>query len=282
MNSPTIDTQRGLVYFGTGQNHGVPTDENSDAIFALALNDGRLVWKTQATARDTWPVLAGQKPASNAVNWDFDFSASPILVTDPQGHDILLAGQKSGEVFGLNPDNGNILWRKRLGRGGAMGGVHFGMAAAGRTLFVPMHDNDTWLETLHPAITDPGKPGLYAVDAFSGTAKWSVPVHKHCQPPRRCLGYSAAITAIPGAVFAARRDGELQAFNSRNGALLWSFDTVQEFTTLNGDLARGGDIAGPGPVIVDGMVYINSGYGIYGGVPGNVLLAFSVGGGDEP
>jgi polyvinyl alcohol dehydrogenase (cytochrome) len=33
---------------------------------------------------------------------------------------------------------------------------------------------------------------------------------------------------------------------------------------------------GPGPTIAGDMLYVNSGYGQWGGLPGNVLLAFSV------
>ena len=275
MNSPTIDKQRGLLYFGTGQNHGSPADTNSDAVFAIAISDGHIVWKTQTTVGDTWPAFSSQPNDNHEVHQDFDFSASPILIAGEGGNDILVAGQKSGEIFGFNPDNGDIVWRRQLGRGGAMGGVHFGMAAQGQTVFVPIHDNDTWLETLQPALTGSAKPGLFALDAFSGKQLWSAPLQKNCRKGDRCLGYSAAITATPHAVFAARRDGELQAFNSRTGALIWSFDTAREFTALNGDLASGGSIAGAGPVVVDGMVYLNSGYGLYGSLPGNVLLAFS-------
>ena len=154
-----------------------------------------------------------------------------------------------------------------------MGGVHFGMAADGQVVFVPIHDNDTWLTSLHPIPKGLASPGLYALDAFTGSRLWSAVVD--CSGRRACLGYSAPITAIPGVVFAAARDGQLHAYDSKSGKRLWSFDTAQTFTGVNGDTAKGGDISGAGPVIKDGMVYVNSGYGLYDGVPGNVLLAFS-------
>ena len=47
---------------------------------------------------------------------------------------------------------------------------------------------------------------------------------------------------------------------------------------MNGVKATGGSLDGPGPVVVGGMLYVNSGYGFFGGMPGNVLLAFSVDG----
>lgn len=277
MTSPTIDAKRGVLYIGTGQNHGVATDSNSDAIMALRLADGALVWKMQATQRDTWPASPFHPRNSPDVFLDFDFAASPILVRG-KDRDILVAGQKSGEAFGLDPETGGIVWRNKLGRGGAAGGIHFSMARDGTTILVPMHDSQYGLEDIHPPLTGPAQPGMNAVDAFSGKTLWRKPVSAYCSKGDACQGISAAITAIPGVVFAARRDGGFEAFDTRTGEVLWSFDTARAFTALNGEQARGSSIAGGGPLIVDGMVYLNSGYGIYGSDAGNVLLAFSVDG----
>jgi polyvinyl alcohol dehydrogenase (cytochrome) len=35
---------------------------------------------------------------------------------------------------------------------------------------------------------------------------------------------------------------------------------------------------GAGASVINGMVFVNSGYGQWGGMPGNVLLAYSVNG----
>lgn len=85
------------------------------------------------------------------------------------------------------------------------------------------------------------------------------------------------MTAIPGAVFSGSLDGCLRAYPTVDGEVLWSYDTIREYGwTVNGMLAKGGSINGPGPVVVDGMVYVNSGYGQFGSIPGNVLLAFGI------
>jgi polyvinyl alcohol dehydrogenase (cytochrome) len=63
-----------------------------------------------------------------------------------------------------------------------------------------------------------------------------------------------------------------------DGKVVWDFDTVRTFDTVNGVAARGGSLDGPGPAIAGGMVFVNSGYGNSGGIPGNVFLAFSVDG----
>jgi polyvinyl alcohol dehydrogenase (cytochrome) len=73
-------------------------------------------------------------------------------------------------------------------------------------------------------------------------------------------------------------DGHLRGYSTKDGSVVWDFDTIKPYTTVNGVEARGGSIDGPGPVIGGGMLFVNSGYGADGGMPGNVLLAFSVDG----
>jgi len=73
-------------------------------------------------------------------------------------------------------------------------------------------------------------------------------------------------------------DGHIRAFATEDGHLLWDFVSARDFPTVNGVQAHGGSLDGAGPVIVDGMLYINSGYPRAGGLPGNVLLAFSLDG----
>ncbi len=62
----------------------------------------------------------------------------------------------------------------------------------------------------------------------------------------------------------------LQAVSTKDGKLLWSFETMREFETVNKVKARGGSISAPGPIVADGMVFVGSGYAILGGTPGNV------------
>ena len=273
----TVDEKRRLLYIGTGENYSSPADGSSDAIIALNIDSGAVVWIMQASAGDAWNMAC---EAEDRVNCppedgpDYDFGAAPILATTPDGKDIILAGQKSGEVFGLDPDDGGkILWRKKLGRGGIQGGVHFGMAADGNILYVPMSDffgGPRW----------PGeaKPGMFALNIADGETLWFSPAPNPCEDRQYCdPGYSAAATAIPGAVFAGSMDGHLRAFDKDTGAVIWDFDTAKEFETVSGETARGGSFGGGlGPVFKDGMMYINSGYGFAFHMPGNVLLAFSL------
>ena len=85
------------------------------------------------------------------------------------------------------------------------------------------------------------------------------------------------MTAIPGVAFSGSVDGHLRAYSASDGRILWDFDSVREFTTVNGVMAKGGSFYSGGVAVVNGMVFATSGYSHHGGViPGNVLLAFSV------
>ena len=273
--TPTIDPKRGVMYVGTGENYSSPANDTSDAILALSLEDGRIVWRQQMTAGDAWNMGCETEEKINCPpenGPDYDFGAATILATTSNGRDIVLAGQKSGEVFGLDPDDGGkILWRKKLGRGGIQGGVHFGMAVAGDTLYVPMSDFDGG-----PRWPGEAKPGMYAVDPGSGRVKGFTPAKDICAGREFCQpGISAPASAIPGAVVAGAMDGWLRAYDSESGRIIWEFDTAVRHETLGGGVATGGSIGGgAGPVFKDDMMFINSGYGIYFHMPGNVLLAF--------
>ncbi len=276
-NTPSLDPARGLMYVGTGENYSSPANDTSDAVLALDMQDGHIVWRRQTTAGDAWNMGCETPDRVNCPpedGPDYDFGAATILITTSDGRDLVLAGQKSGEVFAFDRDTGDIVWRSKLGRGGIQGGVHFGMSAQGDTLYVPMSDFDGGARW-------PGKayPGMYAVDAGSGETLWFTPTdeevcgdREYCQP-----GLSAASSAIEGAVVAGGMDGVLRMYDSASGDVLWSFDSARDFATLGGGRASGGSFGGgAGPLFDDGMMYVNSGYGIYFHMPGNVLLAFDL------
>jgi polyvinyl alcohol dehydrogenase (cytochrome) len=86
----------------------------------------------------------------------------------------------------------------------------------------------------------------------------------------------SAANLIPGVVFSGSVDGHLRAYAAGTGEVLWDVSTAREFKTVNGSPAHGGSIDAGGPVVVNGILFVNSGYGQWGGMPGNVLLAFSV------
>ncbi|GAB3311171.1 outer membrane protein assembly factor BamB family protein [Haliea atlantica] len=276
-NTPALDPGRKLMFVGTGENYSSPANETSDAVLALSMEDGRIVWSQQMTPGDAWNMGCETEKRINCPpedGPDYDFGAATIRMTTSEGRDLVLAGQKSGEIFALDPDSGEFVWRRKLGRGGIQGGVHFGMSVQGDTLYVPMSDFDggpRW----------PGKayPGMFAVDIPTGKVRWYTPSpedvcagREFCQP-----GLSAASTAIDGGVMAGGMDGVLRLYEQDSGEVLWSFDSAREYPVLGGGSGRGGSFGGgAGPVFDDGMMYVNSGYGIYFHMPGNVLLAFGL------
>ena len=279
-NSPAIDVARGQLYVGTGENYSSPADGNSDAIIAFDLHTGEKRWVSQQTAGDAWNVACLSDYTSDDSNCpeengpDYDFGASPMLVTLEDGRDIVVGGQKSGQVVGLDPETGEVLWKHQVGRGGVQGGVHFGMAAEGNRLYIPINDMIYPEDAERYGEARPPKPGLYALDAATGELLWSAPAENLCGDLEGCdPGISHAIKAVPGAVIAGYLDGRLRVHDGETGEVIWALNTLRDFDTVSGETARGGSFSGGGAIVADGMVYVNSGYGIYGHMPGNVLLA---------
>jgi polyvinyl alcohol dehydrogenase (cytochrome) len=280
--SPTIDLKRRMLYVGTGNMFSGPPKKTSDAIIAMDLDSGTVKWVSQGTPDD---ISVGgcrdlnlQKRRPNCppgeVGPDVDFGSSPMLVSLPRGRDLVVAGQKSGVTWAFDPDHeGAVVWQYRAGRGGPMGGTEWGTASDGDLAYVPISDDQSAIYAR--AGDTPG--GLHAVRLATGERAWfAAPPPPRCGSGRGCsAAQSAAITAIPGIVFSGSIDGVLRAFSTRDGSIVWEFDTNREFDTVNGVKALGASIGGPGPVVVDGMLYVNSGYST-GGRPGNVLLAFEV------
>ncbi len=273
--SPTVDTKRNLIYIGTGENYSLPATNTSDAIQAIDIATGKLVWNFQATKHDAWnlacPVLVN---CPGNKGRDLDFGMAPVLVTGPDGKERLLAGQKAGIVYALSPDDGSLFWKKRIGKGGALGGIHWGMATDGKNIYAANADNQLALDpdnsTMHAS------PGIYALDIITGKVVWMA-ASPNVPGKESYLGAnSAAPAVIPGIVFAGSNDGRIRAYSTRDGHILWSYNTIKKYQTINGIEGNGGSIDSPAPVIADGMLYVNSGYAQFGEKAGNVLLAFEI------
>lgn len=260
-NSPTVDVKRHALYIGTGDAYNRPAAATTDAIMALDMATGKILWAHQDTEGDAWLVGCGSPNSSENcpkdLGPDYDFGASPILRTLPDGHRILVAGQKSGMVWGHDPDQeGTVVWKTQLVPRLALGMITFGGAA---------DEQNTYFGLRTGAVA--------AVQLATGEKRWVTPVEAPSTSGPR--GETAAITAIPGVIFSGSWEGVLRAFSSDDGHLLWEYNTMREFQTVNGVTAKGGSMAAPGPTVVDGMVFVGSGYTFTTGIPGNVLLAFS-------
>jgi polyvinyl alcohol dehydrogenase (cytochrome) len=275
-SAPTVDAKRGVIYGATGNSYTDVDTGHTDAIMAFDLATGKVKWVNQITPKDNFLVGCRQPGVGNCpeeAGPDYDFGSSVIIRTLPSGKQVLLAGQKSGVLYALDPDNqGKKLWEVKLGNGGALGGIEWGFAADQEQVYVPMAD-----------VGGAGrKPGLTALKIATGEKLWHVPAPKAvCSwGTTRCNNaQSQAATLIPGVVFSGTTDGHLRAYATKDGTILWDFDTAATtYEAVNGMKAKGGALDGGGPTIAGGVLYVNSGYGRLVGYPGNVLLAFTVDG----
>jgi len=285
-STPSIDVQRGLVYAGSGQATSLPATNTSDAVLAIDLASGELKWSFQALARDVWhlgcqfdPAKSGPNcpSAADSVLKDYDFGAGVVIGKGRDGRDILLAGQKSGDLWGLDPQaRGKVLWRQTFGTGTPLGGIHWGLAIDDERVFAPVND---------PLLGEPGfapQPAMHAVAIESGKVLWSKPVQPDCSNERQqrfalCnerYGLSAAPLVIDKSVVAGATDGRLYIYDAASGDIVWQYDTLRDFPTLNGIEGKGGSIESQSVFAGAGMLFIGSGYGQFGQAPGNVLLAF--------
>ena len=276
-NSPTIDPKQNALYVGTGDAYTEPAAKNSDAVVALDLQTGNILWSFQAVKDDSWMVGCVPVPTDNCpkdLGVDYDFGSSPVLVGGPNGGRLLLATPKSGDVIALDPDRkGAVVWRLNVSEKPAPnnGEIAFGGSADSKRTYLALED---------------GK--FVAVDLATGKRAWTSELESldNLGPPTingenrskagLRFGQSAAVAGIPGAVFTGGWDGILRALSTDDGTVIWQFNTAQDFRTVNGVAAKGGSMGGPGPVVANGMLYVGSGYAnVGGGMPGNVLLAFS-------
>ncbi len=260
----SIDALRGLLYVATGEALTAGAAALADAVVALDLADGSVRWAKR---------FANSEPIRTAEAWRAGFDSSPILRTLTGERRMLLAAQRSGTVYALDPDRGGeLLWQSRVADG-QYGGIAWGPAADHRNLYVALA-----APTVDGAATH---GGLAALDLRTGVRRWQTPAPQpacawgaqHCSHAE-----SAAVTVIPGAVFSGAMDGHLRAYSTIDGRILWDFATATDFTTVNGVRASGGSLDRGGATVVSGMLYVNSGYGQRAGQPGNVLLALSVDG----
>jgi polyvinyl alcohol dehydrogenase (cytochrome) len=283
-SSPTIDPQRGVLYATSGNNYSDPTSRMSNAFIAMNLDTGKIVWSRQMTAKDAYVSACRLPDKTNCPDSDgpdFDFSSSAILVNLANGKRMLVAGQKSGMVHALDPDQGGeLLWSTRVGKGGTMGGVQWGSATDGTNVYVANSDIKRLMLTFSTQTdADPNQGGgMYALRLADGKQVWYTPPASCENRPRCSPAQSAAVTAIPGVAFSGSVDGHMRAYSTADGKIIWDFNTIGEYKTVNGVPGRGGSIDGPGPVIGGGMMFMNSGYVSAGGMPGNVLLALTVDG----
>jgi polyvinyl alcohol dehydrogenase (cytochrome) len=266
--APTVDVRRHALYIGTGNAYTEPASKTTDAVMALDMDTGKVLWSVQDTEDDAWLAGCGggaSNPDGISENCpkplgpDFDFGSSMILQTLPDGHRVLVAGQKSGMVWAHDPDQeGKVLWRTQLVDKLVLGMITFGGAADDQKAYFGLRSG-----------------GVAAVSLKTGAKEWftSLPGQHPGGSPQ---GQTAALTVIPGIVFSGGWDGILRAFSAEDGHEIWEADTVHDYETVNSVKANGGSMAAPGPTVAGGRLFVGSGYVVgVSSTAGNVLLMFS-------
>jgi polyvinyl alcohol dehydrogenase (cytochrome) len=278
-DTPTIDAKLGRLYVGTGDAYVDPAADSTDAIVAFDLATGKRLWVQQKTPNDVFNFGCLDPRHLNCADRpgpDVDFGSSPILVDLGGEHRVLLCGQKTGVMYGLDPDDGGKeLWQVRVGRGSGLGGIEWGSATDGRNVYVANSD----ISTLGPPVANPAPPGgVAAIDIRTGKLLWkTMPPKTDCAGKAGCSGGQlAAVTAANDVVFSGAMDGHLRAYSSADGKILWDFDTQPSIATVNGVPAHGGSMSGGGAVVSGEMVYVASGFTVTAGMAGNVVLAFEL------
>ena len=263
-SAPTIDPARNALYVGTGNAYSRPVAPTTDAVMALSLDTGRILWVRQLLADDAWiPGCPAGSTAGNCpekIGPDYDVGASPVLATGPDGRQLLISAQKSGQLWAHDPDReGALVWKADPPGppAGPEGEMVWGVAADGRRVYAGLTSG-----------------GVAAYDITTGHRTWTTPLTPAAD---RRGGHSGAVSAIPGAVLSGGWDGVVRALSADEGRVLWSYDTLADIPTVNRVPGRGGSMGAPGPTVAGGQIFVGSGYiGVRSGAPGNVLLAFGV------
>jgi polyvinyl alcohol dehydrogenase (cytochrome) len=274
--APTIDPARNLVYVATGNAYNDAEEGDTNAVVALDLATGQRRWAVQPMPADD-PYTAcrrsGKGDCEKPAPERLEFGDSPALAKRADGRDVLVLGQKSGVMYGLDPDDsGKVLWQARVGQGGPLGGVMYGPAVDGPAAYVSVADREA---------TQPFAPGgLTALNLADGRILWRKAAPKPiCSwGANDCSGAQpGATTVIPGVVFSGSLDGHIRGYAAAGGKIIWDFNTAQRFNAVNGTQAGGGSVNGYPQIVAGGTLYVNSGGSLLTH-PGNVLLAFTVDG----
>ncbi|HEY3681929.1 MAG TPA: PQQ-binding-like beta-propeller repeat protein [Streptosporangiaceae bacterium] len=280
-STPSVDPRTRTLYVGTGQNY-TGSGGHFDSVLALDTATGRARWTRKMTDVDTWRAECNPQseedkkycpnlPDGTAL--DFDLGAAPNLFR-AGGRPLVGIGQKAGVYHVLDARTGKIVWQRQLSKpmpSGGLSGIQWGSSYDGRRLYIATY------------MADPGT--LFAIDPATGHVIWKAPAPADgCTTggaaayPKVCQrGYTPAVTSTPGVVWEGGMDGKMRAYSARTGKVLWAYDTMRDVTGVNGQVGRGGALAGGGgAVVAHGMVYVQSGYAFtpYPNDKGAVLMAF--------
>ncbi len=286
-NSPSIDLKRNRLYVGTGEANSAPAHPNTDALMSFDLTTGKITLVSPGRRQRCLQcrlrtAMAAPRTAPARRSTATSISAPrPFLPPRPSGKDLVIGGQKSGTVWAMNPDTGDVVWRRDIGTGGANGGIHWGIAADDTHVYAPISYPGRSIPVPAQIVPADLKPGLYAVNLETGAIDWKFEATPDCTPERkkfvpRCtslFGLSGAPTVIGDYIVAGGLDGRVYVLEKKTGKLVQTLDTARDFDTVNGVKGNGASVDNASIVAADGTVFVNSGYGLFGQGAGNVMIA---------
>lgn len=237
-----LDPATRRLYCTTGNQYSGEDVGHIDSILTLSMDTGKVIWNYQATPSDVFVI------GCRNCGPDFDFGTVPQSFKGINGKKLIGAGQKSGWFHAVDALTGAPVWRTEVGPGSALGGIEFGNATDG--------------ERVYAALAHRSGGAIAMLDGATGKMIWKTP------SPDKKPNYGPICVTGRGdnrMVFAGSTAGFIRAYDARDGKVLWEFDT-------------GGGIGG-GPTVVNGMVFVGSGYTFLRvGKPNNKLYAFSLDG----
>lgn len=246
----SIHPDSNRIYVTTGNQYTGPASKFPNAIVAIELATGKLVWSYQATPGDIWTFNCPNIP--DCSDLDVDFGTTALSFKGPGGKQAIGAGQKSGWFYAVDPKDGKLLWKTEVGEGGKLGGIEFGDATDGERVYVAV--------SAFPNRTSPGS--IAALDGATGKILWQT---KNPDGGANFGPLSVTGTGANRLVFAGSNRNFIRAYDGKDGKILWEFDT--------------GGAVGGGPTVVDGVLYVGSGYQFLRiGKKNNKLYTFSIDG----
>lgn len=157
---PAVDTTRGLLYVGTGNNYSVPASAEQcelknpgspsctpsrdyfDSALALDIQTGAVKWHKHLYGYDVWTqACTSPKPGvtcPDPAGPDYDMGGSgPNLLGNIVGF-----GQKTGVYWALNAGTGALVWSTMVGPAGRLGGIQWGTASDGKKIYVAIGNSN--------------------------------------------------------------------------------------------------------------------------------------------
>jgi len=273
-STPVVDEERGSLYVATGNNYAVPdgspeqvsgvlsAGNHIDSVLALDLKTGALKWAiSPRKVADTWNagnLIGSINAITNNTGPDYDFGSGPNMYSteiDGRHRDIIGAGEKSGQYWAINAEDGKVLWSTQVGPGGTAGGIEWGSATDGKRIYCAVSNSNFVPYTGLDGATH--NAGLWAaLDAKTGKYLWQLP------DPNNATDYGM-VSVVNGVMLAGSMSGTYYAIDGSTGKVLWSYQTTGAINC--------------GAAVDEDSIYWGSGYSHFGfGKAGNTLFAFTV------